>query len=211
MNNMYLVPIIEALRKKRKVFHSEADFQFALAWEIQRAYPNAEIRLEYPPRNEPNRYIDILVSIQGYVYPIELKYKTKKMSADVDSEQFNLKNHGAQDIGAYDFVKDICRVESFASHLDGFKCGYVIWLTNDPYYWRAPRNSNAGYVEFSVHHGARKSGTMNWGSSVGVGTTKGRENALLLRNEYEIAWWEYSDVGIENGAFRYALLEVMGD
>ena len=34
---MELLPVIESLRRKRSLFYSEADFQFALAWEIKDA------------------------------------------------------------------------------------------------------------------------------------------------------------------------------
>ena len=203
---MELIPIIESLRHKRSVFHSEADFQFALAWEIQQSNSDTEIRLEYPPKDEPNKYIDILVRHEEFVFPIELKYKTKNLSVLVDGEQFTLKNHGVQDLGAYDFVKDICRSESFATHLDGFKCGYVIWLTNDPYYWNAPKNPNAGYAEFSIHDGATKAGVMKWGSNLSLGTIKGREQELMLKSEYLISWNEYSDLGTKSGSFKYALI-----
>lgn len=205
---MDLLPIIETLRLKRPLFHSEADFQFALAWEIQKELPTAAIRLEYPPESEPNKYIDILVRNNGCSYPIELKYKTKKLSATMGGEQFLLKNHGAQDIGAYDFIKGICRVESFANNLDGFKCGFVLWITNDPYYWNAPNNANAGYAAFSVHHGAKKSGAMSWGSHLGTGTIKGREKELILSGEHEIVWNNYSDLGVKPGLFKYALMRV---
>lgn len=40
--------VLKELAKKRPVFHSEADFQHALAWEIQITYPDANIRLEKP-------------------------------------------------------------------------------------------------------------------------------------------------------------------
>jgi hypothetical protein len=199
--------IIETLRRKRTVFHSEADFQFALAWEIQRKYPEAEIRLEYPPMGDPNKYIDILVRKDKCSFPIELKYKTKKLHISFDNEQYNLKNHGAQDLGCYDFVKDICRIESFSTHLDGFKCGYALWLTNDQKYWNAPNNLNAGYVAFSVHHGAKKTGLMKWANHLSSGTIKGREEALSLHEEYEIVWKNYSDLG-KNGAFKYALIPI---
>lgn len=205
---MNLLPIIETLRRKRPLFHSEADFQFALAWEIQKAFPSADIRLEYPPESEPNKYIDILVRSDGCSYPIELKYKTKKLSASAGGERYFLKNHGAQDIGAYDCMKDICRVESFANNLVGFKCGYVLWLTNDPYYWSAPNNANAGYAAFSIHHGAKKSGAMSWGSHLSAGTIKGRESELLLSGKYEIVWNYYSDLGVIPGIFKYALMQV---
>ena len=203
-----LLAIMEKLSKRRLIFHSEADFQFALAWEIQKEYPLADVRLEYPPENEPYRYIDILVGLNGYVYPIELKYPTKKLSAVIGGEQYNLKDHGAQDLGKYDFIKDLVRIESFASHLKGYKQGYVIWLTNDPSYWTPPRNGTVGYAAFSVHHGARKTGAMAWGSNLGIGTTKGRERELILKAEYDIQWSDYSDVGTRAGLFRFALLSV---
>lgn len=205
---MELIPVIDLLRQKRSLFHSEADFQFALAWEIQLLYPTAEIRIEYSPASEPNKYIDILVYYKGFTYPIELKYKTKKLSVFDGGEQYNLKNHGAQDLGAYDFVKDICRVESFATHLDGFKCGYVLWLTNDQYYWNVPNNPNAGYAAFSVHHGAKKTGTMSWGSRLSAGTLKGREKELQLQDEYDIIWNDYSDLNVKGSAFKYAIMRV---
>ena len=43
---MDIVKVINSLKAKRKVFYSEADFQFALAWEIQKYYNNAKIRFE---------------------------------------------------------------------------------------------------------------------------------------------------------------------
>ena len=42
---------------------------------------------------------------------MELKYPTALWVGDVASERFELKNHGAQDILAYDVVKDTVRVE----------------------------------------------------------------------------------------------------
>lgn len=205
---MEIIQVIGSLRKKRLLFHSEADFKFALAGEIQFLYPTAEVRLEYPPASDPNKYIDILIRNNGFAYPIELKYKTKKLAAVVNGEQYHLKNHGAQDIGAYDFVKDICRIESFATHLDGFKCGYVLWLTNDNYYWRAPVNPNAGYAAFSVHDGAKKTGIMSWGTQLSAGTIKTREKELQLMGEYDISWNDYSILDVKSGSFKYALIPV---
>lgn len=208
---MDLRPIIETLRSKRPLFHREADFQFALAWEIQSALPDANVRLEYSPAHEPYKYIDILVHYRGYVYPIELKYPTKKHTAMVGEEEFRLKDHSAQDLGKYDLVQDICRIESFSDHLPHFKHGFVLWLTNDPSYWTPPRRDGVGYAAFSVHHGVIKTGSMEWGESMGIGTIKGRESALRLRREYEILWHDYSNDGTRAGLFRYALLKVEAD
>ena len=204
---MNITAVIDALRAKRTVFHSEADFQFALSLEIQLQYPHASVRLEYPPPDDPTKYIDILVRLGDSVYPIELKYKTKLFSAVVDGEPYHLKNHGAQDIGKYDFVKDICRVESFRPHITGYREGYAIWLTNDPYYWNAPKNDTAGYSAFSVHSGAVKEGAMTWGASMNEGSTKGRERPLSLSGSYLINWYDYSRVNGKNGMFMYAVVK----
>lgn len=208
---MEVINIIEALRAKRAVFHSEVDFQFALAWEIQTQCPDAAVRLEYPPPDDPTKYIDILVQLGNDIYPIELKYKTKLFSAVVSGEPYNLKNHGAQDVGKYDFVKDICRIEAFREHITGYREGYVIWLTNDPYYWNVPKNDTAGYSAFSVHNGAIKEGAMSWGASMNEGSTKGREKPLVLSGSYHIEWRDYSRVETKNGTFMYAVLTVFSE
>jgi hypothetical protein len=196
--------VIKSLSQKRTIFHSEADFQFALAWEIQLLYINAKIILEYSPSYDQNKSIDIVVSIDKYKYPIELKYKTKKFSTN----EFKVKNHGAQDIGKYDCIKDVCRIEDFSNNISDFKIGYVIFLTNDQSYWNEPKFKNAGYAAFTVHDGAVKSGTMKWGENMSAGSTKGRTDELILKNKYIIKWSEYSDFKREDGVFKYALIEV---
>jgi hypothetical protein len=40
--------ILSRLAKKRPIFHSEADFQHALAWEVRGMHADADIRLEVP-------------------------------------------------------------------------------------------------------------------------------------------------------------------
>ena len=104
-----------SLSKKRPLFHSEADFQFALAWEIQLAYPQANVRFEYAPKDFSNMHIDIVVFIDQHIIPIELKYKTAKLNAIYNSEMYNLKSHGAQDCGKYDCLKDLQRIEKFGT------------------------------------------------------------------------------------------------
>lgn len=128
--------ILTTALNKRSIFHSEADFQHHFAWEIHRA-ANAEvdIRLEFPLSSVgSNRweYCDVLIRGASTI-GIELKYKTKKLSVDVDCELFELKQQGAQDLGRYDFLKDICRLESWCEQQKISK-GYAILLTNDPSY-----------------------------------------------------------------------------
>src|SRR5579863_7305468 len=106
--------VINELRKSRPIFHSEADFQHALAWEIHSHFPSALVRLEiHPGRIGPREYLDIWVQHENITYAIELKYKTRKLDAIYNGEEFRLLNQGAQDIGRYDFIKDITRLERF--------------------------------------------------------------------------------------------------
>ena len=109
---MDLLPAIKLLRSKRSVFHSEADFQFALAWEIKRESNNVEIRLEVPSGTSVKGRVDIAVRHEGATFPIELKYLKKKQSFLVRGEHFNLVD-GVHDIDMHDCIKDIALLETF--------------------------------------------------------------------------------------------------
>ena len=203
--------VLKQLKNKRPIFHSEADFQFALAWELQQQYLDASLRLEYPSPGDPQKHIDILVRLGNDVYPIELKYKKAKFRAVVNGEQYSLTDHSAQDLGKYDFVKDICRIEAFREHISGHRESYAIFLTNDPSYWNKPKNDTAGYLEFSVNNGAVKEGTMSWGPSMNKGSIEGREEPLALSGSYRIDWHDYSRIGgTPKGVFKYAVVRVDG-
>ena len=77
---MDIYAAIELLSYKRKIFHSEADFQFALAWEIQELNPTCHVRLEYVPAAiVPTMHIDIFVHQKSEMIPIELKYLKKRI------------------------------------------------------------------------------------------------------------------------------------
>ena len=123
--------VLEELKKERKVFHSEDDFKFALAWKIKEVYANAKVRLEYSPEKIPNMHTDIMVFYNGSSYPIELKYKTSKLNVAIDDESYILKNHYAQDGGRYDYLRDIHRLEILRDNFDNYRAGYAIIISND--------------------------------------------------------------------------------
>src|SRR5438105_15756660 len=119
------------LASERELFHSEADFQHALAWKIHELYPQAKIRLEVPSgRFDKRERIDILVSLEGARYALELKYKKLKLECLSGSESFVLSNDGAQDIGRYDFIKDVARLERYVASAEN-TVGWAVLLTND--------------------------------------------------------------------------------
>jgi hypothetical protein len=128
--------IMSLLSKKRPVFHSEFDFQFALAWEIQKEYKKADIRLEYrqpdaPEEKGKRKYFDIKIELNEKIYLIELKYKTIKQKLKYDGELYELKNHAANPLGRYLYLKDIQRIEDslVLNSMKNFEIGYAILLT----------------------------------------------------------------------------------
>ncbi len=206
---------ISQLKERRKIFHSEADFQFALAWEIQNLYQYANIRLEYSPKEFSEWHIDIIVYIDNKCIPIELKYKTAsyeftppKDNFHIGHETYKLKTHGAQNLGNYDFVKDVERLEKLSTALPEYYKGYAIWLTNDKAYKKPPSKSGTQYEQFSVHENSVKTGEMEWLLNPSDGTIKGREKNITLKDKYKINWKQYSLIGDNNGEFYYCVVPV---
>lgn len=127
--------ILQSLAALRPIFHSEADFQHTLAWELQKRYPEASLRLEYPIETlDAIMCLDILFALPTKAFAIELKYKTRRLACTANNEQFYLRNHGAQDIGRYEVIKDIQRLETMQRVRPNTK-GCLIFLTNDSSYW----------------------------------------------------------------------------
>lgn len=199
--------VICELAKDRQLFWKEADFQFAFAWKLKELYNDAEIRLErtFKITDGKNEVIniDIWVRIDDTVFPIELKYKTKclevknpvKTVKDNDGEEVTLKNQGAQDLSRYAFIKDIHRLETVLdSNKLKFGCGYAIFLTNDPTFWRE-RHKNyhkngqvypADY-EFSLHKEITQ-GVHQWLNPRDWMKALGKIN---LRSSYGVSWEDY--------------------
>ncbi len=186
--------LLRGLAAQRPVFHSEADFQFAFAWEAKQRDPELKVRLETHP--EPNVRLDlelIRASTRRGV-AVELKYMTRRWTGDDRGESFALKNHGASDLRGYDVIKDIHRVERFTSVRPGWS-GVVVALTNDSAYWR-PRAEQRGTNAdaFRLGEGTLLEGSRAWGPNTG-GTSRGREAALELRGSYPLTWIDYSCLG----------------
>src|ERR671933_66152 len=120
--------ILTALADQRRVFHSEADFQHALAWEIHGRFPDASIRLERPVSLPERAHVDVWVERDGRIFIIELKYRKEALTTTWAGEVFELRPQRAQDTGRYAFIKDIERLENIVEDQDD-ATGYAILLT----------------------------------------------------------------------------------
>lgn len=204
--------MLTLLSQQRPVFHSEADFQHALAWLIHLQQPEARIRLEYRPLPQEPLNLDLWVQGDQPALAIELKYPTRRLVVEHAGEHFSLKNQAAQDLTRYDFVKDIVRLERIMLTRSGVT-GYAILLTNDSNYWTRSMRTNTVDAAFRLHEGARLSGPLVWAEHAGVGTKTTREAALELRGSYPMSWHHYSTVGDRpnDGIFRFLLIRVDRD
>lgn len=198
--------ILIRLSSKRPIFHSEADFQHALAWEIHQKYPDSKIRLEYKPAQADKKcYVDIWIQYLKANYVIELKYKTRGFRFVHNNEEFDLLNQGAQDCGRYDVCKDIQRVERLVNK---DTLGFVVFLTNDCSYWKIGRTETEDY-EFRLHEGKMLSGILRWKKTAAPGTIRNREEPINIKGEYQISWLDYSKLNDSTyGQFKYLIIEV---
>ena len=211
--NGNLLGIIDGLSSLRPIFNMEADFQFALGWEIQKKFPDWSVRFEHKPTNLKDRiFVDLWIK-GDQTSAIELKYKTRKLDVNVKGESFNLLDQAAQDLGRYDFLKDIERLENIVSIHDNVK-GYAIILTNDSAYWKTPstrqQDPPGGYGnKFRIHEGEILNGELDWRPETSSGTMRGREKPIKLTGTYKLSWKDYSQVSSTSyGKFRYLFLEI---
>ena len=205
--NGNLLGIIDRLSSLRPIFNMEADFQFALGWEIQKKFPDWTVRFEHKPTNLKDRiFVDLWIK-GDQTYAIELKYKTRKLDVNVKGESFNLLDQSAQDIGRYDFLKDVERLENIVSTHDNVK-GYAVILTNDSAYWKSPTTETVD-AEFRMHEGRILNGELAWSMEAGAGTMRKREKPIKLTGTYKLSWKDYSQVSSTSyGKFRYLFLEI---
>lgn len=196
---------LAALAERRPVFHSEADFQFALAWALRELHPDVEVRLEYPTPWEARGYIDIWLRGGDGATAIELKYWKGRGTFEVNGERFDLSG----EVGAlehHEFWKDVERTERL---VDGGHAasGYVLALTNHQGYWN--KRGGSQYDAFRLYDRRHVEGTLDWADWTAENTQ--RDNPpIALRGRYVARWAPYSEPrrGEPGGEFRSLLLDV---
>jgi hypothetical protein len=196
--------IRDVLNERNHFFVREEDVQLYLAncflqselFEnvfIEYHVPSSLIN-EYPWQDANNIYIDIVLQVDDVFYPIEIKYKSKPqaiMSNIFGGEhEIILRNHGAQNIGCYDFWKDVKRCEIFESNFQNAQRGIVVFVTNDETYLNPPLNNNVGYANFSIHDGriVEAGSILDWNGDLVIADTR---PPISIQYRNELDWSDF--------------------
>ena len=182
-----------------------------MPWEIGLIHPATSIELEIPSIfREKRAKIDMLTRDAASVRFFELKYKTCRAIISLNGEDFILKQQSAQDQGAYVFLYDVCRIESFIDTTPGSE-DFAIMLTNDDNYWSSSFRPTVIDREFKLVQGREIQGTLSWSPNAGVGSIGKRQTSLHLRGKYRIHWRDYSELrNLGVPPFKYLCLHIRG-
>lgn len=206
------------LENNEELLFNERDFQMHLAtWLRNSANCYDDVDVEYyVPCQELDNYVwdselrlDIVVKKDSEYCPVELKYKTKKVERKIsrfDEELAGnvvvMKNQGAQDLGMYDFWKDVRRVELVRNRFERVKGGLAVFVTNDGFYTKGSKESSNHYL-FNMSAGKAHSKQKYWAKPEST-CAKTHPN-FEVEKEYTIDWYDKVVDGVQ---FYYCILSI---
>lgn len=204
--------------------YDDVDVEYYIPAEILPEYKELTAEMlpecKNPDTKNERLYLDIVVAKEGKYVPVELKYKTVHVARQMP--RFNqklkkpievLKNQGAQDMGMYNFWKDVRRVELVKRRFKNVVGGLAVFVTNDKAYMnRAASNSapksdsesktESNNVNFSMaegKHGIHKKWAIP--DSACAKTNPG----FHVNRKYDIHWETIPVDGID---FHYCILAI---
>ena len=211
--------IFAFLESNEELLFNERDFQMHLAtWLRKSANDYDDVDVEYyVPKIELPNYVwdselrlDIVVKKDGEYCPVELKYKTKKVERQIsrfdemlDDKVVVMKNQGAQDLGMYDFWKDIRRIELVRNRFEKVKGGLAIFVTNDALYTKASRPESNNYL-LNMNEGMH-SVIKHWQNENSACAKMNSYKSFEVEKEYSINWHHRN---VDNIPFHYCVVNV---
>lgn len=211
--------IFAFLESNEELLFNERDFQMHLAtWLRKSANDYDDVDVEYyVPKIELPNYVwdselrlDIVVKKDGEYCPVELKYKTKKVERQIsrfdeilDDKVVVMKNQGAQDLGMYDFWKDVRRIELVRNRFAKVKGGLAIFVTNDALYTKASRPESNNYL-LNMNEG-KHSVIKHWQNENSACAKMNSYKSFEVEKEYSINWHHRN---VDNIPFHYCVVKV---
>lgn len=218
-----LIDIVRAdvfafLESNNELLFNERDFQMHLAtWLRNSANNYDDVDVEYyVPWQELDGYIweselrlDIVVKKNGEYCPVELKYKTKNIERQITrfDELLNkkitvMKNQGAQNLGMYDFWKDIHRIELVRKRFKRVNGGLAVFVTNDVLYTKESKSSSNNYL-FGMVGEVTRLKQKHWRNPEST-CAKTHPN-FDVEQSYDITWHSRD---IDNVNFYYCIVNI---
>lgn len=207
---MDLSETLASLALRRPAFHSERDFQVALAWAIQTSDPEMKVYLETRP--VPGVHLDLALEREGFYTAVELKYLTRRWTGEVGGQRFELTDQSAHDTRRFGVVKDLWRVESFVAEAEsrGIRAnGAVVVLTNDATYRQHAGRPGANDAAFSIDDGVILPTRPRWAKGPPSGAIE-FATEIELAGEYRMGWSEYEHGVAEAPQMWQLVIEVPG-
>ena len=219
LNDIVQQDVFAFLESNEELLFNERDFQMHLAtWLRKSANDYDDVDVEYyVPKSELPNYVwdselrlDIVVKKDGEYCPIELKYKTKKVERQIsrfdemlDDKVVVMKNQGAQDLGMYDFWKDVRRIELVRNRFAKVKGGLAIFVTNDALYTKASRPESNNYL-LNMNEG-KHSVIKHWQNENSACAKMNSYKSFEVEKEYSINWHHRN---VDNIPFHYCVVNV---
>lgn len=197
--------IVSFIANNKKIFFNERDFQLHLAAALNESGHYDVVDVEYAvpvdvlkeyPWKESILKVDIVVGIGDEFFPIELKYKTKRLREKTNIERFGclfdcdkiIKDQGARDLGMYGFWKDVFRLEqlrdTFPQRINN---GIALLLTNDEGYKCERLKEGVLYNGFSMAEGEHDT-EKHWASQQSKLANDDSYPDFNLHSKYTLSW-----------------------
>ena len=222
--------LLRFIRQNKRMFFNERDLQMYLALKLEKTGDFDEVFMEYHLPKGFNKVfdlgyktwqtetpsIDIVLKIKGeekYI-AIELKNKLKAISGEctrfgqTSQKKELVKNQSAQNIGRYQFWKDVKRLELLKESYKNVIGGFALFLTNDANYLKTTKG--ADYEAFGMSETLKKSGKLDWGEFKGVDekllvNNKKRKKypPITLSESYSLEW---KDINIQDAVSFYCCM-----
>lgn len=206
------------LESNNELLFNERDFQMHLATWLRNSdnnYDDVDVEY-YVPSQVLDNYIwkselrlDIVVKKDGEYCPVELKYKTKKVERKIsrfDEDLTNnvvvMKNQGAQDLGMYDFWKDVRRVELVCNRFQRVRGGLAVFVTNDEFYTKGSKETSNNYL-FNMSASKAHSRQKHWANPEST-CAKTHPN-FEVEKAYSIEWHNKLVDGVK---FHYCIVTI---
>lgn len=160
--HQHMVQTLAKMAPQRPLFHSEADFQIALAVGLGLSDPAISIRAETVLVDEKgNQKLDLLLRRDSHEHGIELKLHKRAFLATIDGEPFRYPENNPRDVSRRNFLYDIHRLEDFVEQRQQ-RTGTAIILTNDPLMWEDGIRSGATDTAFCLAESKEMTGLLGW-------------------------------------------------